>query len=77
MASYCRDQEPDGNAIEVLIGRLRHKLGSNLIGEQSAALDTLLREHKFDVISQLDFCVRDAVGGHRLLATLWSSISAA
>jgi DNA-binding response OmpR family regulator len=28
---YCRDQEPDSNAIEVLIGRLRRKLGSDLI----------------------------------------------
>ncbi len=29
---YFRDQEPDSNAIEVLIGRLRRKLGSDLIG---------------------------------------------
>jgi DNA-binding response OmpR family regulator len=28
---YFRDQEPDSNAIEVLIGRLRRKLGSDLI----------------------------------------------
>ena len=29
---YFRDQEPDSHAIEVLIGRLRRKLGSDLIG---------------------------------------------
>lgn len=28
---YFRDQEPDSNAIEVLVGRLRRKLGSDLI----------------------------------------------
>ena len=28
---YYRDQEPESNAIEVLIGRLRRKLGSDVI----------------------------------------------
>lgn len=28
---YYRDQEPDSNAVEVLVGRLRRKIGSNVI----------------------------------------------
>ena len=28
---YFRDQEPDSNAIEVLVGRLRRKIGSGVI----------------------------------------------
>ena len=28
---YFRDQEPDSNAVEVLVGRLRRKLGIDLI----------------------------------------------
>ena len=28
---YFRDQEPDSNAIEVLVGRLRRKIGSNIV----------------------------------------------
>lgn len=28
---YYRDQEPDSNAVEVLVGRLRRKIGGNLI----------------------------------------------
>ncbi len=31
---YSRDQEPDSNAIEVLVGRLRRKVGSNVIQTQ-------------------------------------------
>ena len=28
---YYRDQEPDSNAVEVLVGRLRRKIGGGLI----------------------------------------------
>ena len=28
---YYRDQEPDSNAVEVLVGRLRRKIGGNII----------------------------------------------
>lgn len=28
---YYRDQEPDSNAVEVLVGRLRRKIGNNVI----------------------------------------------
>lgn len=31
---YLRDQEPDSNAIEVLVGRLRRKIGKNVIHTQ-------------------------------------------
>lgn len=31
---YFRDQEPDSNAIEVLVGRLRRKIGANVIKTQ-------------------------------------------
>ena len=31
---YHRDQEPDSNAIEVLVGRLRRKIGKDVIHTQ-------------------------------------------